>query len=934
MTNESSTMGHDKDKSTSAPPHRVDEPDLFVNPPSLLDDLETFPEPAEDAEEIDSDDTPLAANDGAYAATPADGAPVEQPSAETIDAESTAMTPEMTATSSATLAADATASEIPEASQPTAAPQPEVAPRAEATPQPLADPQPEVALRAEATPQPVADPQPEVALRAEATPQPLADPQPEVAPRSDAAPQPEAPPPPEVAPRHETAPAAEAQAAPANATDTVMPDNMDVMPTQESSAIMQTPVTPTAVPDAAAEKPEMAAVDTGNNAVEITATSTTPEASQRPVHDPAPPPSELTIDASVFDDHPTAKNTGTVPVPRQTAPWATSPPQPAEPTIDASIFDDDLLPPHTTITFPGSAPRYRNDPPPPPENFDAPRETLPKAPAVAPPVGDDVANRAPATVQPPPALVVTDRLTPRPEAAVTADQAADQTPDTYEIADTGATTTDVDKTFFFEDGVRRQRLDLLMHFCMQWHEVLALTSPVNNGKTTFIHYLKKHVADTQSVSIITVTSRMNVDAFIAQAYRAIMPAPGAAADLDRNKMVMRIRDQLQQRYRRSLPPLLILDDAHHLNPELLHALHAMTYLTQPLDALGANLIFVGSEAMLPQVNGIFIQHRVKVLDLPRLTELSARRFILARLTAAGFKNPEMVFTQRQTGKLLRQTQCRIGHLADLIHYKLRGRPEFKISRARTTKAWMSRAIKILLLLPVAGAGMVYQHEIQNFYTTHAERIGTLVYLALPALERSLGLGSETETAAPKNDTAVKADATEDAPSPVKTEETSPFDDETLFVQPTKTDDPSAPSETATEATANADADTPPVAATAITDVAPLNRQHLWLTLQNPAHLTLQIYGTTDETSARQLISQYKLQGKAYYFASRLQGYLWFSVIYGSYADEASAKAHVQEVPETLRSFAKIRNFKDMQALLLEGQTPEPTPAKVTNTVNK
>jgi len=598
---------------------------------------------------------------------------------------------------------------------------------------------------------------------------------------------------------------------------------------------------------------------------------------------------EPKIDASIFEDY------QPIAIPPETytsidEKTTRSPAAVFEATIDTRAFGSHIPPPAaiSDTAAPAISNKVSGKPSSQPEALGtdtrkaptaAPAKTASASPAAGTPKGHEKSTRR-------------SPLASRPAAQVDDHDPISDLPDLKSlIGMQPAAEEAADKPFFYEDGARRQRLDLLMHFCMQWHEILAITSPGRNGKTTFINYLAEHVADSQNHCVITVRHRMTTEAFIKAVYNAVL-GTAVGETIEHNTAVTFIRDRLQQQYRRALPPLLIFDDAHNLNPDLLQALKAMVYMTQPQDALGANLIFVGSESMLPLLNKMITTPKVKVLDLPRLTALSARRFIQARLAHAGFNSPESVFSQRQVNKILGQTHYLPGQLDAHLSHRLRNTPEFKKLAGRNHVRW---PVKLFLLaLPVAAAAFWFQQDVRSYYSQNAERLGALVAMTLPALKEQLGLAPETTAEAAADATPTDGDTTN---KPDSAAETSPYDDESLFVQ--------APKEPQVQPG---------------DDVAPRKNHHLWLTLQDPNKVTLQIYGTTEEAGARRLISQYKLQGKAFYIGTRIQGYPWFSVIYGTYDNVEAAKAHLAEVPEPLRGFSKARTIKEMQTLLLQGQT--------------
>lgn len=88
----------------------------------------------------------------------------------------------------------------------------------------------------------------------------------------------------------------------------------------------------------------------------------------------------------------------------------------------------------------------------------------------------------------------------------------------------------------------------------------------------------------------------------------------------------------------------------------------------------------------------------------------------------------------------------------------------------------------------------------------------------------------------------------------------------------------------------------------------------WVVTQNPEHFTLQLFGSHDKQNADRFIAQHKLAGDAGYFESVRNGKPWYSVVYGSYADQAAAKTAISSLPAPLNKVKPwVRRFDDIHA---------------------
>jgi DamX protein len=75
----------------------------------------------------------------------------------------------------------------------------------------------------------------------------------------------------------------------------------------------------------------------------------------------------------------------------------------------------------------------------------------------------------------------------------------------------------------------------------------------------------------------------------------------------------------------------------------------------------------------------------------------------------------------------------------------------------------------------------------------------------------------------------------------------------------------------------------------------------WLRKQNPSHYVIQLVGTRHAAAAGKFVDDHKLGSKAAWFVTSHENKPWYVVVYGIYPDNASARAAIKTLPDTLRA---------------------------------
>ena len=75
----------------------------------------------------------------------------------------------------------------------------------------------------------------------------------------------------------------------------------------------------------------------------------------------------------------------------------------------------------------------------------------------------------------------------------------------------------------------------------------------------------------------------------------------------------------------------------------------------------------------------------------------------------------------------------------------------------------------------------------------------------------------------------------------------------------------------------------------------------WLRKQNPSHYVIQLVGTRDGAAAGKFVDDHKLGSKGAWFLTSHEDKPWYVVVYGIYPDNASARAAIRTLPDSLRA---------------------------------
>lgn len=91
----------------------------------------------------------------------------------------------------------------------------------------------------------------------------------------------------------------------------------------------------------------------------------------------------------------------------------------------------------------------------------------------------------------------------------------------------------------------------------------------------------------------------------------------------------------------------------------------------------------------------------------------------------------------------------------------------------------------------------------------------------------------------------------------------------------------------------------------------------WIAGLDPDEYILQLLSDTDESNVRRFVNRNVEPELGGYLSSRIKGEVWFSVVYGAYPSYESAKAAVEQLPDSLRKLKPwIRKVASVQKQML------------------
>lgn len=226
-----------------------------------------------------------------------------------------------------------------------------------------------------------------------------------------------------------------------------------------------------------------------------------------------------------------------------------------------------------------------------------------------------------------------------------------------------------DPKFLFQDAERQQRLNLLNHM-VQYSDLLLLVMGERGvGKTTLATRFVEKALDNWHICQIAANTMMDAGQLLFQAAQGF-----GLTQLPHNT------DELQEMlyarvatiHHNEAVPILIIDDAHELPKDALHAIFHLADVQGGEGNLFRIILFCE-----PQIEKILAVKEIKslrervthTLEIPALDEDETAEYIKHRMAVAGFIG-ETPFTPRLVKKIHKQSNGVIAEINKLAHIAL------------------------------------------------------------------------------------------------------------------------------------------------------------------------------------------------------------------------------------------------------------------------
>lgn len=495
----------------------------------------------------------------------------------------------------------------------------------------------------------------------------------------------------------------------------------------------------------------------------------------------------------------------------------------------------------------------------------------------------------------------------------------------------------IENDMYYVDPTRKQRLDILLHLTQYTNELLVVAGEQGIGKTMFLQQFINSAGEHWKICTIQGHKMMTEEQFLQRVY---MGFGIAHASIHKSTMLANLKKRLDSQLEQALPVILLVDDAHLFSSKVLSLVLELASIRNVTSGTSVRVILFSE----PQIKIILAQpeldekHRliVRKIDLPPLDEKHTGDYLHHRLSQAGMAT-EQFLTKQTIRKIYKQSNgipARINEAADKLLFETTP----IIRRTSHVQAQKKMAgLKYIVIALLAGL-VLAGYWFQNYFKGENHIIGetedvndakeqiqekTVTPLKLP----------ELNSAKKESEKKIVADATKSEVTPEPVDPMQLLKDElaskTVTPPPsTKPAPPFAgekiqyeqvtPPETTTEAQLNEEKlpkPTPPQ----VTDKQLKDAN--WVIQQDPEHFTLQLLTARQQATIERFISQHQLQPEmlAYFYSSR-NGKNWHNLIYGEYADRASANAAIKQLPPGLANEKPwIRQFRSIQSEVVQGQ---------------
>jgi DamX protein len=192
--------------------------------------------------------------------------------------------------------------------------------------------------------------------------------------------------------------------------------------------------------------------------------------------------------------------------------------------------------------------------------------------------------------------------------------------------------SDSSTTAFFSGGDKRLLLDEVIHLCQFGNNLVAVLGDEGVGRTTFLSQARYELAETAFCCFINGSVMMSAEDIFTQIISQLELPVGPSSSA--GEMIATLRHSMAEGNLHRV--VIIIDDAHHLNDQILSALVSLLQGHQ-----GNHLhILVGGDKSIAQRFDQFEMVDVLVYDvtLNPLSEEEVREYLDFKLSASGYQS--------------------------------------------------------------------------------------------------------------------------------------------------------------------------------------------------------------------------------------------------------------------------------------------------------
>jgi len=257
-----------------------------------------------------------------------------------------------------------------------------------------------------------------------------------------------------------------------------------------------------------------------------------------------------------------------------------------------------------------------------------------------------------------------------------------------------------DSGAFFGGAGRQETLEQMQHYCQFSSGAVVLEGRLGLGKSLLLQQLAQLHPSAQPLSFVAAPVTASAEQILSSLATELgMPLP---EDNSAGAMASQLRHQLQAGDQQAL---IIIDDAHNLDDQVLSALLSLLQGQEP-GAKSSNLVLAGDNGLATRLDGFeLVDILINDVQLLELSLAEAGDYIAQRLQQAGFDG-DMPFSADELEQLWRESKgCpgAINKLAEhLLVSKLYRRP------AKTSGLPMGHMMLAVALLAVLIFSYLYK----------------------------------------------------------------------------------------------------------------------------------------------------------------------------------------------------------------------------------